>query len=97
MWHDKTSMTGKCLIIVTFLITLVLYFCLFFVYVHPQRKMFIKFARVFPLFSVTGWKPDAQMYRRIYGTVEVVCGIILALIPGIMHLLHDMLFAQQHV
>lgn len=44
--------------------------------------MFIKFARVFPLISITGWKPDAQIYRRVYGTIEVVCGLVLALIPG---------------
>jgi len=32
--------------------------------------------------SWTGWKPNPQIYRRVFGTTEVVCGMLLAFIPG---------------
>ena len=47
-----------------------------------QRKVFIRHAKVFPLYSLTHWKPNPHNLRRVVGTTEVVCGIILALIPG---------------
>ena len=47
-----------------------------------QRKVFIKYAKVFPLIAQTGFKPNAHMYRKIFGTTEVVCGVLLSIIPG---------------
>ncbi|XP_013400408.1 transmembrane protein 35A isoform X1 [Lingula anatina] len=51
--------------------------------VHRElRKMFIRDAKVFPLSTLTGWKPNAHMYRKVVGGLEVVCGIMLAILPG---------------
>ena len=47
-----------------------------------QRKVFIKYAKVFPLIVQTGFKPNAHMYRKVFGTTEVVCGVLLSIIPG---------------
>ncbi|CAD5110815.1 DgyrCDS179 [Dimorphilus gyrociliatus] len=47
-----------------------------------QRKAFIKFVKVFPFYRQTGWKPDPHVYRRVIGILEVICGLILAVIPG---------------
>ena len=47
-----------------------------------QRKTFIRFAKVFPLVSVTGWKPSPHLYRRVIGVTEVTCGLLLSLVPG---------------
>jgi len=40
-------------------------------------------AKVFPLADVLGFKVDADMYRMAIGIIEIVCGAILAVIPGI--------------
>ena len=47
-----------------------------------QRKVFIKSAKVFPFVAQTGWKPNPNMYRKIVGSLEVVCGLLLAVVPG---------------
>ncbi|XP_053397021.1 novel acetylcholine receptor chaperone-like [Mercenaria mercenaria] len=47
-----------------------------------MRKQFIRMAKVFPLVSWTGWKPNAHIYRKIIASTEVTCGAILVLIPG---------------
>ncbi|KAK3097386.1 hypothetical protein FSP39_009167 [Pinctada imbricata] len=46
------------------------------------RKAYIKSAKVFPFVGVTGWKPNGNLYRKAVGGAEVVCGAILATIPG---------------
>jgi len=38
---------------------------------------------VFPLADVLDFKVDPDMYRMAVGVLELVCGIILAMIPGI--------------
>ena len=40
-------------------------------------------AKVFPLADVLDFKVDPDMYRMVVGVLELVCGIILAMIPGI--------------
>jgi hypothetical protein len=30
----------------------------------------------------TGWKPNPHTYRKAVGTSEVVCGAVLAFVPG---------------
>ena len=47
-----------------------------------QRKTFIRKSKVFPLVKQTGWKPNPHTYRKAVGTAEVVCGAILAFVPG---------------
>lgn len=38
---------------------------------------------MFPLADVLDFKVDPDMYRMVVGVLELVCGIILAMIPGI--------------
>jgi len=40
-------------------------------------------AKVFPLADVLDFDVDPVVYRMAIGTVEVVCGMMLAIIPGI--------------
>ncbi|XP_060569626.1 novel acetylcholine receptor chaperone-like, partial [Ruditapes philippinarum] len=47
-----------------------------------MRKQYIRMAKVFPLVSLTGWKPNAHIYRKIIASIEITCGAILVLIPG---------------
>ena len=47
-----------------------------------QRKTFIRKSKVFPLVKQTGWKPNPHTYRKAVGTAEVVCGAVLAFVPG---------------
>ena len=47
-----------------------------------QRKSFIKTAKVFPLASYFKFKVDPHVYRKVVGCTEILCGLILALIPG---------------
>ncbi|ELU03263.1 hypothetical protein CAPTEDRAFT_181278 [Capitella teleta] len=49
---------------------------------REMRKVFIRHAKVFPFQELTGWKPNAQSLRKFVGTTEVVCGVILVMIPG---------------
>ncbi|CAH8591397.1 unnamed protein product [Schistosoma turkestanicum] len=47
------------------------------------RKNFIRMFKTFPFSSLTGWNPDPHVIRRVYGTTEVVGGIVLAACSGI--------------
>ncbi len=49
---------------------------------REMRKVFIRSAKIFPLVAQTGFKPNPHTYRSIVGTTEVVCGIMLSIIPG---------------
>ncbi len=49
---------------------------------REMRKVFIRSAKMFPLIAMTGFKPNPHTYRVIVGTTEVVCGTMLAIIPG---------------
>ncbi|XP_041350632.1 transmembrane protein 35A-like isoform X2 [Gigantopelta aegis] len=46
------------------------------------RKTYIRNSKVFPLVKQTGWKPNPHTYRKAIGTAEVVCGVLLAFVPG---------------
>lgn len=48
------------------------------------RKQFVRMAKVFPLANVLEFRVDADVYRVAVGVVELVCGAVLALIPGCM-------------
>ncbi|CAH8608231.1 unnamed protein product [Heterobilharzia americana] len=47
------------------------------------RKNFIRMFKTFPFSSITGWSPSPHLIRRVYGTAEVVGGLVLAASPGI--------------
>lgn len=52
--------------------------------VHEQMKQnFHEAAKVFPFQKYTGFKPKPDLFRTVIGAIEVVCGAILLLIPGI--------------
>ncbi|CAH8634996.1 unnamed protein product [Schistosoma bovis] len=46
------------------------------------RKNFIRMFKTFPFSSFTGWNPNPHVIRRVYGTTEVVGGIVLAACSG---------------
>ena len=47
-----------------------------------QKAMFKKARTVFPFYKQLGWRPKTSEYRRAVGTIELVCGLILMLVPG---------------
>ncbi len=51
---------------------------------REMRKVFIRHAKVFPFLNIPGWKVHPQTLRKVVGTLEVVCGTILVIIPGIL-------------
>lgn len=48
------------------------------------RKNFVQFAKAFPFASLAGVKVSPKYYRTAVGWIEIVTGLILALIPGCM-------------
>ncbi|KAK4475701.1 hypothetical protein MN116_000967 [Schistosoma mekongi] len=48
------------------------------------RKNFLRMFRTFPFSSFTGWNPNPHVIRRVYGTTEVVGGVVLATCSGIV-------------
>lgn len=49
---------------------------------RDMRQEYGRFNKVFPLYSLTGWRPLAKNYRLTVGLVEVISGAIMVLIPG---------------
>ena len=47
-----------------------------------KRNEFGRYNRVFPLARFTKWRPFARNWRLTVGITEVICGLILVLIPG---------------
>lgn len=48
---------------------------------RDQRRDFVAFAKVFPLSSQLSIRIPPKEYRLVVGYTELVCGVILALIP----------------
>ncbi|KAH8863486.1 Transmembrane protein 35A [Schistosoma japonicum] len=48
------------------------------------RKNFLRMFKTFPFSSFTGWNPNPHVIRRVYGTTEVVGGIVLATCSGVV-------------
>ncbi|VUZ43974.1 unnamed protein product [Hymenolepis diminuta] len=44
---------------------------------HELRNMFERSAKVFPLQRLIGWQPNADTMRRLYGAMEMVCGVVM--------------------
>lgn len=47
-----------------------------------QRKIFIRTAKVVPFVKLFGLKLDPHLYRKVVGVTEVVCGLLLTVVPG---------------
>ncbi|OXU28134.1 hypothetical protein TSAR_005011 [Trichomalopsis sarcophagae] len=47
-----------------------------------QRKEYVKYAKVFPLANAMDFKVPSKWYRRVVGTLELVCGAAMAIIPN---------------
>lgn len=46
------------------------------------RKEYVKYAKVFPLAELMDIKIPPKWYRRFVGSVEIICGLALALVPS---------------
>ncbi|XP_055373383.1 novel acetylcholine receptor chaperone [Condylostylus longicornis] len=46
------------------------------------RTEYVKYAKVFPLTALLGFKIPSKWYRRSVGILEIVCGLAMALIPN---------------
>jgi len=51
-----------------------------------QRTQFVRMAKVFPLADMLEFRVDADVYRVAVGVSELVCGAVLAMIPGMYFL-----------
>ncbi|KAK3918202.1 Transmembrane protein 35A [Frankliniella fusca] len=45
------------------------------------RKEYVKYAKVFPLSDTLDFKVPSKWYRRVVGSLEIICGLAMALIP----------------
>jgi len=46
------------------------------------RSEYAKYAKVFPFAKSLGYKVPSKWYRRSVGGVEIVCGLVLLLVPN---------------
>lgn len=46
------------------------------------RTEYVKYAKVFPITAITGYKIPSKWYRRSVGILEITCGVAMALIPN---------------
>lgn len=47
-----------------------------------QRKDYVKYAKVFPLSDTLDFKVPSKWYRRVVGSLEIICGLAMSLIPN---------------
>ncbi|CAB3388078.1 Hypothetical predicted protein [Cloeon dipterum] len=45
------------------------------------RKEYVRYSKVFPLAQTLDFKVPSKWYRRVVGSLEVVCGLALTFIP----------------
>ncbi|XP_045470804.1 novel acetylcholine receptor chaperone [Harmonia axyridis] len=45
------------------------------------RKEYVRYAKVFPFTEMFDFKVPSKWYRRVVGTMEIVCGVALAFYP----------------
>lgn len=53
----------------------------FFCSILLQRKEYVKYAKVFPFSQLLGIKIPAKWYRKVIGSLEIICGLMLAFVP----------------
>lgn len=46
------------------------------------RKEYVKYAKVFPLSNTFQFKIPSKWYRRVVGSLEIICGFAMAIIPS---------------
>ncbi|XP_053202124.1 novel acetylcholine receptor chaperone-like [Panonychus citri] len=46
------------------------------------RRNYVRYAKVFPLPNITGFRVSPKYYRLIVGWSEIIAGLTLAIIPG---------------
>lgn len=46
-----------------------------------QRREFVRYSKVFPLATWFEVKIPSKWYRRIFGSLEILCGFLMAIIP----------------
>ncbi|XP_015124017.1 transmembrane protein 35A [Diachasma alloeum] len=46
------------------------------------RKEYVKYAKVFPLSELLNFKVPSKWYRRVVGSLEIICGLAMATIPN---------------
>ncbi|UXI22408.1 glucose-fructose oxidoreductase domain-containing protein 2 [Sarcoptes scabiei] len=50
--------------------------------IHREfRRNFIRFAKIIPIVSDLGYRISPKWYRLIFGSIEIVSGLILVLVP----------------
>ena len=49
---------------------------------RDMKQEFGRFNKVFPFYSLTGWRPFAKNYRLFVGWTEVISGAVMVVIPG---------------
>ncbi|KAF7392493.1 hypothetical protein HZH66_008326 [Vespula vulgaris] len=47
-----------------------------------KRKEYVKYAKVFPLSTTLDFKVPSKWYRRVVGSLEIICGLAMAIIPN---------------
>ncbi|CAL1292662.1 unnamed protein product [Larinioides sclopetarius] len=55
------------------------------------RRNFVQYAKVFPLARTLGFKIPSKYFRMVVGWLEVVCGISLIFVPGVVKLLANII------
>ncbi|KAL2715650.1 transmembrane protein 35 [Vespula squamosa] len=46
---------------------------------RKQRKEYVKYAKVFPLSTTLDFKVPSKWYRRVVGSLEIICGLAMAI------------------
>lgn len=54
----------------------------FLIALCSQRKEYVKYAKVFPLSGTLDFKVPSKWYRRVVGSLEIICGLAMAIIPS---------------
>lgn len=52
----------------------------------------MKYAKVFPFSQLLGVKVPAKWYRKVIGSFEIICGLMLAFIPKSKSIIFLLLF-----
>lgn len=46
------------------------------------RKEYVKYAKVFPFSEMFDFKVPSKWYRRVVGSLEIICGMAMAFVPN---------------
>ncbi|XP_015930283.1 novel acetylcholine receptor chaperone [Parasteatoda tepidariorum] len=55
------------------------------------RRNFVQYAKVFPLAKTIGFKIPSKYFRIVVGWMEVLCGLTLVFIPGVLKLVANII------